>query len=342
MSFNNSGRSLCSGSSDGMVRVWRVMDGRCTFALSEGKGADTTVTCCAFNPIEGGEVLLCCGRKDGGLRLWSTTIGVDVRGAQGPPSGMGVIARGGTVVQTVTDGHRGRVRSVAFHSLSSDTVFSHGDDMCVRVWGISTGECLQVIEGGESGLGEVLTFVIMPGTGHLLLASSCREDSQREAEGSVQRFARGAFYFLASGSGGGKIEGLKPRDSGVRLVLISYDADSSSYTGLLCSAVLPGGHAEKVRSDYRRQQNGDLTNLFLLCMMLICLHADVLARYVLNETTRESELPSAYTCNDDGMCVCAHTCNEDGMCVCANTCNDDGMCVEWSGSCAVPHLIVKF
>ncbi len=48
-------------------------------------------------------------------------------------------------------------------------------------------------------------------------------------------------------SGGGKIDGLKPRDSGVQMVLVSYEQESQSFSAMLCSALVPGGHADKVR-----------------------------------------------------------------------------------------------
>jgi hypothetical protein len=62
----------------------------------------------------------------------------------------------------------------------------------------------------------------------------------------VKGMAKGAYYFFASGAGGGKIDGLKPRDSGVRLVLISYSEEDSCFKGLLCHALIPGGHADTV------------------------------------------------------------------------------------------------
>ena len=62
----------------------------------------------------------------------------------------------------------------------------------------------------------------------------------------MKGMAKGAYYFFASGAGGGKIDGLKPRDSGVRLVLISYSAEDACFKGLLCHALVPGGHADTV------------------------------------------------------------------------------------------------
>jgi hypothetical protein len=62
----------------------------------------------------------------------------------------------------------------------------------------------------------------------------------------MKGMAKGAYYFFASGAGGGKIDGLKPRDSGVRLVLISYSDEEACFKGLLCHALVPGGHADTV------------------------------------------------------------------------------------------------
>ncbi len=194
VTFDSRGRTLCSGSSDGSVRIWRVMDGRCTHVLSEGEDKDTTVTCCTFNPREGGQVFLCSGRKDGDIVLWS--LGENRAGA-GPPS-IGA-TKSGSVVRKLREGHKGRVRGCVFHTVSADLMCSFCQDSVVCVWSLAGGQCLQVI---EAGIGQVLSVAFMTGTGHMLLACYVRDATKAKEENAMQRIAKGAFFFLASGSGG--------------------------------------------------------------------------------------------------------------------------------------------
>ncbi len=193
VTFDSRGRTLCSGSSDGTVRIWRVMDGRCTYVLSEGEDKDTTVTCCTFNPREGGQVFLCSGRKDGDIVLWS--LG-ETRSGAAPPS-MGA-SKTGSVVRKLREGHKGRVRGCVFHTVSADLMCSFCEDSVVCVWSIAGGQCLQVI---EAGIGQVLATAFMTGTGHMLLACHVRDATKAKEENAMQRIAKGAFFFLASGAG---------------------------------------------------------------------------------------------------------------------------------------------
>jgi hypothetical protein len=53
----------------------------------------------------------------------------------------------------------------------------------------------------EAGIGQVLATAFMTGTGHMLLACHVRDATKAKEENAMQRIAKGAFFFLASGAG---------------------------------------------------------------------------------------------------------------------------------------------
>jgi WD40 repeat protein len=66
----------------------------------------------------------------------------------------------GSVVRCLRDGHKGRVRSLVFHTLSADLLCSLADDSLVCIWSMMGGNCLQVLQGGG---GQVMAVSCMAG-----------------------------------------------------------------------------------------------------------------------------------------------------------------------------------
>ncbi|KAI0168927.1 WD40 repeat-like protein [Hypoxylon sp. FL1284] len=145
------GNILVSGSTDRSVRVWDIEKGLCTQVFY---GHTSTVRCLQIlmpadtGRVENGQAvmmppkpLIITGSRDSHLRLWRLPESGSRRYIQtGPPAND---ADCPYFIRTL-QGHTHSVRAIAAHA---DTLISGSYDNTVRVWRISTGETVHVLQG---------------------------------------------------------------------------------------------------------------------------------------------------------------------------------------------------
>ncbi|KAJ1325464.1 F-box and WD-40 domain protein CDC4 [Microdochium nivale] len=145
------GNTLVSGSTDRSVRVWDIEKGMCTQIFY---GHTSTVRCLQIlMPTDTGKVengvpvmmppkpLIITGSRDSQLRVWRLPEASSRRYIQtGPPAND---ADCPYFIRTL-QGHTHSVRAIAAHA---DTLVSGSYDNTVRVWRISTGETVHVLQG---------------------------------------------------------------------------------------------------------------------------------------------------------------------------------------------------
>ncbi|RYP45563.1 hypothetical protein DL768_008112 [Monosporascus sp. mg162] len=146
------GNVLVSGSTDRSVRVWDIEKGLCTQVFY---GHTSTVRCLQIlmptdtgKTDENGETimmppkpLIITGSRDSQLRVWRLPEAGSRRYIQtGPPAND---ADCPYFIRTL-QGHTHSVRAIAAHA---DTLVSGSYDNTVRVWKISTGETVHVLQG---------------------------------------------------------------------------------------------------------------------------------------------------------------------------------------------------
>lgn len=145
------GNVLVSGSTDRSVRVWDIEKGLCTQVFY---GHTSTVRCLQIlMPTDTGKVengvpvmmppkpLIITGSRDSQLRVWRLPEAGSRRYIQtGPPAND---ADCPYFIRTL-QGHSHSVRAIAAHA---DTLVSGSYDNTVRVWKISTGETVHVLQG---------------------------------------------------------------------------------------------------------------------------------------------------------------------------------------------------
>ncbi|KAI1407722.1 WD40 repeat-like protein [Hypoxylon sp. FL1857] len=145
------GNFLVSGSTDRSVRVWDIEKGLCTQVFY---GHTSTVRCLQIlMPTDTGKVengqsvmmppkpLIITGSRDSQLRVWRLPESGSRRYIQtGPPANDTDCPY---FIRTL-QGHSHSVRAIAAHA---DTLVSGSYDNTVRVWRISTGETVHVLQG---------------------------------------------------------------------------------------------------------------------------------------------------------------------------------------------------
>ncbi|KAI6084180.1 WD40 repeat-like protein [Hypoxylon rubiginosum] len=145
------GNVLVSGSTDRSVRVWDIEKGLCTQVFY---GHTSTVRCLQIlmptdtGKVENGQAvmmppkpLIITGSRDSHLRVWRLPESGSRRYIQtGPPAND---ADCPYFIRTL-QGHNHSVRAIAAHA---DTLVSGSYDNTVRVWRISTGETVHVLQG---------------------------------------------------------------------------------------------------------------------------------------------------------------------------------------------------
>lgn len=176
VTFNPQGNILASGSDDQTVRLWNVSTGQCLNVLKHTHG----VWSVAFSPQA---KILAAGCDDQKLWLWDYSSGKCCKILQGhagwvlsvafslnpvcPPYQKGSLASGskdktvrlwdvstGQCFKTL-EGHTGWVTSVAYspkapaaNSRDSPNLLASGStDASVKLWDVSTGQCLKTLQG---------------------------------------------------------------------------------------------------------------------------------------------------------------------------------------------------
>jgi WD40 repeat protein len=125
LSFDCQGKTLCTGSDDGELRMWRMVNGswQCVKTIEAG----SSVTSCAF-PAETASLgdLLCTGSGDNAVRLWRALQGECAK---------------------VLTGHKDRVNAVHFSPVG-DKLVSGSQDGTAKLWQIS-GKEIKTIKGTD-------------------------------------------------------------------------------------------------------------------------------------------------------------------------------------------------
>lgn len=129
VSFSPGGNLLGSGSSDGLIRLWRMSDGQ---QIGIFTGHEDWVRAVAFS-WDGKTIV--SGSDDQQVKLWDVASGQCLN---------------------TLEGHQRRIRTVAF-SPNNKIVASGSDDGTIRIWEVHTGRCLHLLEG-HTGLVRCVSF----------------------------------------------------------------------------------------------------------------------------------------------------------------------------------------
>ena len=159
--FSDDGKSVLTGASDRMVRLWDLERGQCKSVL-QGHTAGVWVVAWSAD-----ERLAISGGQDYAVRLWDIETGRCLHVLEGHSQNLGSVALNSdgrlalsganddTIrlwdVATqrclrVIEGHKGDVESVAWGA-DQRRALSGGDDNTIRLWDVETGRCLRVFEG---------------------------------------------------------------------------------------------------------------------------------------------------------------------------------------------------
>ena len=129
---------VATGSADGVVRLWRLVDGKCLREMAghrnavRGLAATSSPGDAPEGCVAASLVLLSCS-DDGGIRLWPMAASAEGASA---------------VLGTETDWHTAAVTGIA--ALGDGLIASSSRDASVRVWRLSTplaGACARVLRG---------------------------------------------------------------------------------------------------------------------------------------------------------------------------------------------------
>jgi WD40 repeat protein/DNA-binding CsgD family transcriptional regulator len=171
VAFSPDGKTLATGSDDYMVKLWNVDTGEEIATFNESEQHKNWVCSVAFSPD--GKILA-SGSQDSTIKLWDVDTGKFIASLKSPegetkqvwslafsPDGK-VLASGSddpdinvnlwdvTTREYIKNfrGHTKRVFSVAF-SPDGEILASGSDDTTVKLWRVSTGECIHTFKGPE-------------------------------------------------------------------------------------------------------------------------------------------------------------------------------------------------
>ncbi|MCL4252026.1 MAG: TIR domain-containing protein [Anaerolineae bacterium] len=131
------GAYALSASADSTLRLWDVTTGK---TVQEIAGQHGEILNCAFSP-DGRHALLAF--NDGSLRMWDV-----IRDDTGHPKTRGMVL---SQTPRALLGHRDAVTSCVF-SKDNTRARSASRDNTLRLWDVTTGDCLKVFEGHQSGV----------------------------------------------------------------------------------------------------------------------------------------------------------------------------------------------
>ncbi|MBW4661725.1 MAG: NACHT domain-containing protein [Drouetiella hepatica Uher 2000/2452] len=217
--FSPDGATIVSGSEDGKVRLWDADTGRCCQILEGHQGRVWTAS---FSPQ--GQIVA-SGGDDQTIRLWHRATGRclkilkerlgQIRRVEFSPDGRLLATNNGDNTVKIWDvsqiyrslssdssssnvplsiprlrtlkGHGGRIYGIAF-LLDSDRLITGSEDQTLRLWEISTGNCLRVFEGHSR---YVLSVAASPNVAnHQEIKSHRAENQELIASGSDDQTIR--------------------------------------------------------------------------------------------------------------------------------------------------------
>jgi WD40 repeat protein len=127
VNFSHDGRTIISGGSDGIVRIWDVISGQELQTLPGHSGA---VNSASFSPDE---QAIASASSDGTVKIWDVISGQEL--------------------QTLP-GHSGAVNSVSF-SPDGQAIASASSDGTVKIWDVISGQELQTLPGHSGAVNSV-------------------------------------------------------------------------------------------------------------------------------------------------------------------------------------------
>jgi WD40 repeat protein len=165
--FSPQGQLLASGGDDQTIRLWHLATGRCLKILQERSGQIRSVE---FSP-DGNR--LATNNGDNSVKIW------DVSQLYSQSSSESV--KYASIPRLITlQGHTGRVYGIAFlpdgDSTTKHRLITGSEDQTLRLWNITTGECLQIFAGHRRYIFSVAAAPV-PSNGISLIASGSNDQT---------------------------------------------------------------------------------------------------------------------------------------------------------------------
>ena len=165
---SSSGRYVFSGGVDAKIRMWDITSGKSVRKLAGHKNVVTSLCC----PPKNTAYHVVSGSVDKSVRLWNVTTGKCVGKLKGHQKGVTSVSVSPINPQIVCSGSidtsaaiwdaraNKRVRKLMGHTESVDAcsisndgelLCSAGADGVMRIWELSTGQCINVLRGSTKG-----------------------------------------------------------------------------------------------------------------------------------------------------------------------------------------------